>query len=439
MLELKESRYNYRLPYDDQVLYFNGMTRQFIPVPRFLQDIVNSFLSNPDKALEESPAFLKKLQSTGLLINKSVNELEVIRERHHHARNEASYQLVLTFDEPFVHLNHATNALKKSHQAMSEKVKLSIKRHLDRYVDQHPINQLRLEWFGEGLQHYLQHDIKEIAMYAANMCRTKQIDFQIGLTTHSLSLQEQDVALLKTLPLRSIRLLLDLSSRGNHSISETGALTEFISHLKSLVTLFPNVLFVLLIHSDLDRLNFSSLVQLMNEQFSTSERNNISMFVHDDLFSLRHDGTSMREAMLQSLRQSNYNLQWEDLIPMLCSGEKKHTYTMYGEGSVGKCVAAFNQPASGYVTTHGNVFWDETTISMDGDIPLFENMRCLSCKHLPLCMGQCIPVQRVQREEEKTETSDCLLPPWGISPESAIRNYCSTLMERYVDEDRIDF
>ena len=435
MKELQESRYNYRLPYDDQVLFFNGMTRRFIPVPHFLQEIVESFLANPSKASQVSPAFLDKLQSTGLLINKSINELEVIRERYQQARNAASYQLVLTLDEPFVHSNHAKITLLKSGSTMNEKVRHSIKRHLDRYVVEHPITQLQLEWLGVNLHRQLQDEIKEISEYAISVCQANNIDFQVGITTHELSLQEQEVALLRRLPLRSIRLILDLTTREKKNLSEKEIVSAYITHTKQLVSLFPNILFILLIHGNLNSFDFQSFIQSMNEQFSEPERKNISIFAHDKLPSFRHDDAPMREDMLQRLYQNGYNQQWENMLPMICSGEKKHAYAMNSEGNVGKCVVDFNHSAFGYVTTHGNVFWDETSIQMDGDIPHFENMRCLSCKHLPLCMGQCIPLQRVQGDNIFAEPSDCLLPPWGISPESAIQNYCSTMMEHYVNGD----
>ncbi len=436
MLELKESRYNYRLHYDDQVLFFNGMTRQFIPVPLFLQEIVESFLANPNKTSQESPRFLDKLKSTGLLIDKSIDEIEVIRERHQQARNAASYELILTLDEPFVHQNRSEISLAENRSAMSEQVRQSIKRHLDRYVVQHHLQQLQLEWLGKGVHQHLQHEIKEISEYAVNVCQANKVDFQIGITTHYLSFKEQDVALLKKLPVRSIRLLLDLSNQGKQHVAKEEVVVTFLTHLKQLVTSLPDVLFILLIQSDIQSFDFQSFIQSMNEQFSEQERVNISVFVHDELSASRQNGASLREDMLRRLYQSGYNQQWEDLLPMLCSGEKKHAYTMYGEGSVGKCAVSFNQTAPGYVTTHGNVFWDETTTRMDSDIPFFENMRCLSCKHLPLCMGQCIPIQRIQGENKVVASSDCLLPPWGISPESAIRNYCSSMMEHYVDDDK---
>jgi uncharacterized protein len=437
MIELKESRYNYRLPYDDQILFFNGMTRLFIPVPHFLQEIVESFLANPQKASQESPNLLDKLQSAGLLINSEIDELEVIRERYHQARNATLYQLVLSLDKPYTFRNrrHYNISFEKHRPVISEKVRHSIKRHLNRYVLQHHINQLQIEWYGEELYHHLQDDIKDISMYAAEVCQTHNIDFQIGLTAHSLLFQEQDIALLKTLPLRSIRLIVDVGIYSKQQLSEGESISTFISSLKEMISLFPEVLFIVFIRSELDSFHFPFFIELMNKNFPEPLRKNISIFVHDELYSSLPDSASIREDMLRKLHQSGYNQQWEDLLPMICSSEKKHAYTINCDGSVWKCVVGFNQNMPGYLTTHGNVFWEETTIKMDSDIPLFENMRCLSCKHLPLCMGQCIPIQRTKNVSSGVEPSDCLFPPWGISPESAIRNYCSTMMEHYVNDD----
>jgi uncharacterized protein len=440
MIELKESRYNYRLSYDDQILFFNGMTRLFIPVPHFLQEIVEAFLTDPQKALQESPNLLDKLTSTGLLINSEIDELEVIRERYHRARNATLYQLVLSLDEPYTLQNKRRykNSFEENRPVISEKMRYSIKRHLDRYVVQHHITQLRIEWFGEGLNHHLQDEIKDISMYAAEVCQTNNIDFQIGLTTHEMPFQEQDIALLKTLPLRSIRMIVDLETRGKQQPSEEESISTFISSLKAMVSLFPEVLFIVLIRSELDSFHFHPFLELMNKNFPEPLRKNISIFVHDELYASRPNSASIREDMLQSLHLSGYNQQWEDLLPMICSSEKRHSYTINCDGSVGKCVVGFNQNTPGYLTTHGNVYWEETTTRMDSDIPLFENMRCLSCKHLPLCMGQCIPIQRTKNVNFGIERSDCLLPPWGISPESAIRNYCSRMMKHYVNDDETE-
>ncbi|MBB3186040.1 hypothetical protein [Microbacter margulisiae] len=427
MAELTESRYNYRLKYDDQIVYFNGITRQFIPVPDILEDTVESILHHPEKATNTAPSFLEKLQSTGLLVERSVDEVEMIRERYHQARNDLSYQLTISLGNVFSHASH--DEYRASEGVMSSRFTESIKKHFDRYIQENSIRQLQLEWYGKQLTQETLHVMEEISLYANGLCTQHNVDFHVGITTYKLPEKLEDLARITSLPVKSIRFILNLSTAQNKQQSaKAKEISDFVERFPQWIALFPEMFFVILVRGALDSIHFDLFLNQMNEHIDESVRKNVSVFFNDESMHLQED-ESVRTEKLRQLFQSGYNQKWDDLLPTICTTEKKHAYAINLEGNVGKCLTRAHQGASGYLTTHGNIFWDETKLHIDSDIPLFENIRCLSCKHLPICMGEYVSVQRL--DDRSSIPSSCLLLPWGISPESVVRYYCDVWLDRY--------
>ena len=61
-------------------------------------------------------------------------------------------------------------------------------------------------------------------------------------------------------------------------------------------------------------------------------------------------------------------------------------------GTIGKCSAKddFETKPLGHLQADGTIKWLNDLPILDiFSQPLFENKMCLSCKHLPLCMGPC--------------------------------------------------
>ncbi|MGC9150263.1 MAG: SPASM domain-containing protein [Microbacter sp.] len=425
MDELKQSRYNYRFQVGDQWIYFNGVTKKMIPIPHFLHDLVESYLETPEKCKQESPTFLASMLDAGLLIKAGQDELEVIREQYSELRNEASYQLMLTLDGGFVGSLHPGDVLEQ-HSVME-----SLKVHLERYIHDHAIKQLRLEWIEKSTHATNDEVMKTFSSFADQLCKREKIHLSLHLTLpNALFEEDRLIKLFNGLPLQSIRMALSIEPQWVERQRDA-----LIRHLRVVMDRFPSLLFVFFVQETAYDAFLSSLLSGLNAMIPISERQRITFFVHDDEWQHLHNQET-RGKMLFALNRDGYNLQWNGVLPSLCMAEKRHAFVMNGFGDAAKCLATLDSSVHGYLSSHGNVFWDETTVRAENEIPFFENIRCLSCKHLPVCMGQCISAERTT-EVDVDDQMECLLPPWYISPEQIIELYCKQRLDRYLNEGNV--
>lgn len=421
MDKLKQSRYNYRFHDGDRWIYFNGITKKFIPIPSILHELVDDYLEDPLKVEHESPAFLSSMLDAGLLIRTEQDELEIIREQYSELRNDASYQLLLSLDGGFFpSLNHMHD---KDHSLMIS----SLKRHIERYIKENDIKKLELELI-EKFQHPSKYEaIRELSTLVFHICQKEGISLSLHLNLREGLFDEQLLDLLRTIPVQSLRMPLE-----DDPMQDNVQRQDYVHRVQFILDHFPSLFFVFFVQETQDGTFLNSWLPVFNDVIPKSERQRISFFVHDAVGLSEQHNVYRAEVMFQ-LNQEGYNMHWNSVLPSLCMAEKRHAFSMNGSGDVAKCLWTLDRVANGYLSTHGNIFWDETTVRAENEIPFFENIRCLSCKHLPVCMGQCIPIER--KNQNTAENSvECLLPPWYISPEKVIELYCKQRLDRYLNE-----
>jgi len=425
MDEFKQSRYNYRFQDEDQWIYFNGVTKKFIPIPSILHDMVETYLESPEKAMHESPSFFASMLDAGLLIKADQDELDVIRAQYNALRNDASYQLMLTLDGGF--LPFSQNGHAQGHHTLMQLLPL----HLERYIKENNIKHLQLEWIEKSMHPSNYEIIKELSSSALRLCKQEGVELSLRLTLQDGLFEDRLMALLTDLSVQSIRFA--LKNDFKQSVSSKQA---FVDRIRIMMDRFPSLAFVFFAQENEEGSFLTSWIPIFNAKIEKSERQRISFFVRGhELFNSEQE--SAREKMLFKIHQDGYNLQWNNVLPSLCLTEKKHAFVMNAVGDVAKCLLTLDRTANGYLSSHGNIFWDETMARTDNEIPFFENVRCLLCKHLPICMGQCIPAKR-NAKVIVNENDECLLPPWYISPAKVIELYCKQRLDRYLNEGNVD-
>ena len=79
---MKASRYNYIFTEGGSSYWFNGLERTFFALPAGLGEKIAEYLEQPTQLEEVSPQFYNKLVEKGFLVDDSVDELNIIRERN---------------------------------------------------------------------------------------------------------------------------------------------------------------------------------------------------------------------------------------------------------------------------------------------------------------------------------------------------------------------
>ena len=92
---MKASRYNYIFTEGDSSYWFNGLERTFFALPAGLGEKIAEYLEQPTQLEEVSPRFYNKLVEKGFLVDDSVDELNIIRERNEQAINCREYFLII--------------------------------------------------------------------------------------------------------------------------------------------------------------------------------------------------------------------------------------------------------------------------------------------------------------------------------------------------------
>jgi uncharacterized protein len=128
--------------------------------------------------------------------------------------------------------------------------------------------------------------------------------------------------------------------------------------------------------------------------------------------------------LIDGFRSSGYKTYSIDIAPDFssCYVDKIHYNAIYPNGAVGKCTTHDINDVKGHLKSNGSIEWAMDYLENKIDIPFFENKMCLSCKHLPVCMGPCPQENGMTKID--LEKIECPYTDVDATHEDDILRYC---------------
>lgn len=135
------SKYNYIL-YDANYSYwYNGLTHKHFRLSGALSKKLEQLLDNTDKLAIAVPDFYEKLKQGGFIIDDSVDELDIIRQKNDASIHSKDYYMIVL---PTLDCNFKCWYCIQNHipSKMSAETFEKLKRHIDYMIEEKEISSL---------------------------------------------------------------------------------------------------------------------------------------------------------------------------------------------------------------------------------------------------------------------------------------------------------
>jgi uncharacterized protein len=433
-MEMKESKYNYYIPFGNDYIFFNGIRKKFMVVPQENKELAIKLIVNPALCEKLSPIFFTKIRRAGLIVDKNTDEINIIRAGHSKYKGSQHYLLTIL---PTYACNFSCWYCIQHHreEVMTPKMQEVVKKHICQYLLNNKIKLFELAWFG-GEPLLCFSIIKNISAFAQKFCKDHNIRFANGITTNGYFITEENAKEMRNLEFVGYQITIDGVREEHDQTRNNSGCPSFDIILKNICMLcdiIPNAKITL-------RFNYSNKnikpLQIINEVNSIIPKHHRGriLILPRKLWQVpaehNHDRVNLINQLIDGFRNAGYQAYPID-ISMNFSGcyvNKEHYNAIYPNGSVGKCTTKDIDEVQGRLTCDGDIEWTENYLENKINIPFFENKMCLSCKHLPICMGPCPQDNgNVKIDLNKLKCSQSIV---DTTFEDDVLHYCTDIIYR---------
>lgn len=388
---MKESNYNYYVPYENKTIIFNGLSKSMFVVSKENAPKFKSILQNPSKYSEKFGFFLDKMLEHGFVCKGEKNEYAYMMNKYRESLWPNYYRLMIL---PTYKCNLSCWYCVQEHRHvdMSSEVIKRIKTHIKKYLSTHDINVFYLTWFGgEPLIQY--KTILDISSYAKEVCENLGIEMKGGITTNSLLLTRERIRELGKLNINFFQITIDGNREDHNKVKHLPNVDTFnksLSNIVDIIRIIPNASVNLRINYSKKTLESLEMINQINEIIPKEFRRQIEVSPKKIW---QEDDNSINQQDLADfsdyIDKSGYNIESTEFG--ICYVDYKHSTTIFPNGKIDICNLD-NQDGRATLSEEGNIIWKEEDLCFQQSADK-ENIICNECKHFPICGGPC-PVRR---------------------------------------------
>lgn len=392
---MKASAYNYTFYKDDKSFWFNGITKKFFRISRELGIKTEKILAaGKFDALPDN--ILDKFISNGFLIPKDCNELDMIRSYNQEVINKKDYFLVIL---PTLNCNFNCWYCIQHHipSVMSEQTKQLIMKHIKYMIEFEKIKSLHIEWFGgEPFMGY-KNIILPLSNFAKDLCEKHNIPFYNTATTNGFFISEEKYGSMSDILMNGFQITLDGERERHNSVKQSG------STISAFDTTLKNISGYLKFNKEATlklRINYThdNLTPQIVEQVETFFPKDMRKRVQINLKKVWQEKVDKNyyEKTLNIQKyfsNKDFNVNKLDIVTgfVPCYANRKYYTAVNFNGNLLKCTASddlYSKNPLGHINPDGSLSWKDG-VESGYMAHSFENKKCLECKYLPICMGQC--------------------------------------------------
>lgn len=402
---MKSSFYNISIPFRNHFIVFNGLSKRFFLISKENKDSILKMIASPDTYQEEFPDFMKLMMSEGFIIEDNYDELSMIRDKYENMLNGKSYKLMIL---PTYSCNVSCWYCTQSHRSMSlnaDNVR-KIKKHIEYYLEHNDINNMSLSWFGgEPLLGFSK--IKDIAIYAQNLCKSRNISYNNTITTNGILLSKKILETMKELNFNFFQITVDGTKKEHDNVKllkYSSSYDTIMNNIKQAINILPHAEICLRYNFTMANLKPDIFLSDLNRQFTKEQRKRISLSL---MKVWQQDDKSMDSSLVNKLADNAANDGYKVNVGAgwgICYVEKKHFNCIFPNGLVDKCDNDDPDLCRGEIMENGEIVWREVPQFNTNTIFHGEN-ECIKCRYLPICYGPC-PHERDRNKKIKCRYTD---------------------------------
>lgn len=385
LLELSEQNSLLYNAYSDKYIIFKNRFRQLIESGAFEE------VEHSNKVLYD------QLVEAGAIIEPSVDEIEMLRERIRTIDNDTS--TFMLYVNPTVDCNFRCWYCYEDHvkgSKMAEQTLESLKRLVDTTLDSNKeIKHFFLSFFGgEPLLGY-RNAVKPLISYVNQVCELRGVETSISFTSNGYLLTDPMVEFFAQSRVDNFQITLDGTKDDHNKVRFThtkkGSYDRIIDNVRKLAMAKIHVLL---------RINYTSenieQVNTIASEFDTLPSEQRS-FIRIDFQRVwqdqkSNDITEVVDSNARSFRERGYRVSNNsiDYVKNSCYADKRQQVLVNYNGDVFKCTARdfISANRDGYLTETGEVVWENNALE-ERMSARFRNTLCHVCRIAPLCGGGC--------------------------------------------------
>ncbi|MCD8301829.1 MAG: radical SAM protein [Prevotellaceae bacterium] len=388
---MKESAYNYYVPYGDKTIVFNSRKHSVFAVSAANAGSIKAVLANSDAYEGKFQPFLQKMLDNGFLCADAEDERALVMEEYRRHLFPNYYRLMIL---PTYRCNLSCWYCVQDHRHvdLSEETIRRIKKHIRKYLTEHEISKFHISWFGG--EPLLKYDvILDISSYAMEVCRELGITMNSGITTNSLLLTPERIKALGTVGVDFFQITID-GNREEHNkvkcLRGVDTFSKALNNIVDILRLIPRSRVNLRINYSKETLEPLQIVEQVNEIIPSELRDRI------DLTPKKIWQEKERSINKEKVNEINFRARQSGYCSSssefgICYVDHRHFSTIYPDGSVDICNME-TQDGRAKLTAEGDIEWPFVDMCLQQCADK-GNIICNTCMHFPLCWGPC-PVWR---------------------------------------------
>lgn len=383
---MKKSEYNYYVPYNEGLIFMNGITEATFWVDNQNAASVRQIIEHPND-YPQYDKFLSKLINQGFVLNDDVNELEIIDAKYRISRMAFEYSIMIL---PTYQCNLRCWYCVQSHENswLTDEQIERIKRLIINRISDPEITRLNISWFGgEPLLGY--NKLLELTLFAQRLAKEKSIDFICGITTNATLLTLERIEALHNAGVNFYQITIDGPKADHDKVKQLGQLSAFDTTLENIACLAKHTQCTLRFNYTKDTLMPEVIIQQLTERLPIDVRHNINLNIQQVWQSEDNEDVDFAD-VVRLMEMSNEIGIRPSLRPIgLCYVDHKHFDCVYPSGQVGKCENDLKDVKKGIITDSGDV--DFSKADNLHFTPFYEirDTECKKCNYLPICWGPC--------------------------------------------------
>lgn len=434
---MKESKYNFFVPYNERIICFNGMSGKVFSTSKEEFSTIENQLKNPDDKNQLSSF----LYENKFITDNDVEETDLLIANNRVAVFENTYHLIINpTQECCFNCWYCYQSRVKGH--MSNDTIESVKKFIKNRVEKKEIGGLLLGWFGGEPLLYFHEVIYPISIYAKKLMDQHKLEYKTNITTNGYLITSAMIEKFKEIGLNVFQITFDGNEESHnktHNFKGKASFDIIIENIIQLCKEIENVRITLRVNYT-DEIIAQDYEAILN-RFPSDIRSKMSVNfqrIWQSSDEIHHPGTDNAILLkaVRKAREMGFRLMegvgFFIQKPLLCYADRYNFAHINFDGKVYKCTARdySEKLVCGELVHNGEINWKQGYREKMVVRANFDNELCLGCKQLPLCMGPCF--QTYLDYKNNSSKNFCSRRAQEIAAETIIIEHYKTVKNRHL-------
>lgn len=347
---------------------------------------------------QQNNILYENLVACGFIINEEDNEFSKLIHRRNQEvfYNNNSYRLTIL---PTLECNFRCWYCYEKHiqGRMTLEVSEKVKKYVDYIIENTPIFNFQLDWFGGEPLLYFNEVVYRISQYVKGLTEERNIQFSNSMTTNGYLINDDTIEKLNEIKLNTFQITLDgyreVHDKNRHPVKQSGSYHEIIQNINKICSFVSDANITI-------RINYTNKsiadIHKIIDDIDIDHRKKIGISLQRvwQTIDKEDDTQSELEAEISLIKEKGVFIRHNTFKynrGCICYADSVRQSVVNYDGSLFKCTArdfADLNHSVGYIDNDGKPIWNNNYYKHFLKAP-FDNDECKKCKYAPACLGVC--------------------------------------------------